>query len=170
MTVFALLFVLIAKSLVVDGAGIPSDLLLLFAVPLVVRAGLSIGRGLGARRAGLAIGFTVGAVWLAFTLLSHGISVDTLVESAIGGGIVAATAAALRWPRAGGALLVALGVAFLVLVVWSQIGRGAWGFAFAMTSVLAAPPIVAGLLLYSSAPRRQAAGADEFGDLRMPKP
>jgi hypothetical protein len=166
MTVFALLFLFAAKAQVVDGTGIPGELILLFAVPLIVRGGLSIGRGFGARRAGLAIGFITGALWLGFTLASHGLSSDAVVEASIGGSLLVATAAATRWPRAGGATLVVLGVALLALVVPPQIGRGAWTMAFAMTAALAAPTIVAGGLLVASSAGKGGTRGDEFADLR----
>jgi hypothetical protein len=63
MTVYAVLFLLIAKAQFVDGTGISPDLMLLLAAPLIVRIGLAIGRTTGGRRLGLAIGFTMGGIW-----------------------------------------------------------------------------------------------------------
>jgi hypothetical protein len=163
--VFVLLFAGAAKALLVDGGGLPNEVLLVFSVPLLLRVGMSLGRGAGGRRAGSVIGFCTGAVWLAFTLLSHGLTAVSLTELPVGGSIVVATFAARRWPTAGGAALVIVGAVMLTLVVgptWSRVG---WMQALAMAAALAVPPIVAGLA-FLAASRRTPGSGDEFADLR----
>jgi hypothetical protein len=162
MTVFAVLFLLFAKAQVVDGTGISPDLMLLLAAPLIVRVGLAIGRTSGGRRLGLAIGFTMGGIWLAFTLVSHGLSVASLAEASIGGGILLATAVGLRRPRLGGGLLVAVGIALFAL----DMRRGNWEMAITMALILTLPPVLAGLALLASAQKAAAEAIDEFADLR----
>jgi hypothetical protein len=95
LAVFVLLFAGAAKSLLVEGAGLPNEILLAFSVPLLIRVGLSLGRGVGGRRAGSVIGVSTGAVWLAFALVSHGLTVEALSELPVGGSIVVATLVAL---------------------------------------------------------------------------
>jgi hypothetical protein len=168
MTVYAVLFLLIAKAQFVDGTGISPDLMLLLAAPLIVRIGLSIGRTTGGRRLGLAIGFTMGGIWLAFTLVSHGLSAASLAEASIGGGILVATAVALRQPRIGGGLLVAAGIALFGLVL--RLHRGDWEMATTMALILAFPPVLAGLALLASAQKAAAGPIDEFADLRPAAP
>jgi hypothetical protein len=84
-----------------------------------VRVIIAVGRGTGARRLALLLGFVCGLVWLAFSTASHGIS----PESAIGGGIIAFTALGLRWPRLGGSLLALAGLASLVFFILLPPGR-----------------------------------------------
>lgn len=168
MTTFALLFLMVAKAQIVDGAGLTTELLVLIATPLVVRTGISLGRGLGARRAGLTIGSATGALWFGFAALSHGVSVATASESGVGLSVLAATAVARRWPRVGGAALTGLGLALLGGMALPALGRGAWGPALTMTAALGAPAMVAGLLLVASGTRATAARDDEFADLRRP--
>ena len=164
---YALLAVLFLRAALATGAP-PAELFLLLAVPLLVRVVLSVGQGAGARRLGLVLGFGCGAIWTGFTFVSHGLSIETLVESAVGGGILAATALALRWPRLGGAVLIALGLVFLALFVVSPLSRQEWTQSLLMAVALPAPPLVAGLALFGSALRGAAGAADEFEDFRRP--
>ena len=166
MSTYALLFVILAKQQFVDGTGIAAEWVLMFAVPLLVRAGLSLGRGLGARRLGLTVGAAAGAAWLGFSLLSHGLSWATLAESWIGGGMLLFTLAASRWPRGGGALLACLSVALFALVSREAINHGRWAFGLSMTAILVLPPLLAGVTLLASAPTSPLAAVDEFSDLR----
>lgn len=167
MAVFAVLFLLGARGLLVDGTGLTGEWLALLAVPLVVRMGVSLGRGLGARRAGVSIGAVTGGVWLGLAVVSHGLSAAAAGESLVGGSLLAATAVSLRWPRAGGGLLTLAGLALLILMVAPAARGGAWGQALGMTATLATPAFVAGLLLVASS-RRSPVQADEFADLRAP--
>ncbi len=164
MTVFAVVFLLIAKAQVVDGTGISTDLILLLAAPLIVRVGLAIGRASGGRRLGLAIGFTMGGAWLAFTLVSHGLSAASLGEASVGGGILLATAVGLRRLRLGGGLLLAVGIALFAMVL--RMHRGNWETAMSMALILAFPPVLAGLALLASAQKAEEEPVDEFADLR----
>lgn len=169
LSVYVLLFAGAAKSAIVDGAGLPGELLLVFTVPLLVRVGLSLGRGVGGRRAGSVIGLTTGTVWLAFSLLSHGLSAGTLSELPVGGSILLATLAARRWPVAGGIALTVAGTLMLTLVVGPTWSRAGWLQALAMAATLGVPPIVAGLAFLASS-RGGPAPRDEFADLRGPAP
>jgi hypothetical protein len=85
LVVFLLLFVLFAQVLLVKESQPPPEWYLILAVPLLVRMVLSVGRGSGSRRLGLVLGFSFGGIWLAFTLVSHGFSAASLVESSVGG-------------------------------------------------------------------------------------
>ncbi|MBL8140691.1 MAG: hypothetical protein JNM38_06265 [Acidobacteria bacterium] len=166
MSVYALLFLMVAKAQVVEGSGLTAELLVLLAVPLIVRSSISLGRGLGARRAGLTIGFVFGGLWLGFAVLSHGVSVATASEFPIGGGLLALTVVASRWPRLGGALLTMFGGGLLLFFVRPLVGHGAWGQALALTATLVTPSVVTGLLLLAAASGAGAASDDEFKDLR----
>jgi hypothetical protein len=166
MTVYALLFLMVAKAQVVEGSGLTAELLVLIAVPLIVRSSMSLGRGLGARRAGLTIGFVFGGLWLGFAVLSHGVSVATASEFPIGGGLLALTAVSARWPRVGGVLLTAFGVGLLLWFVVPLVGHGAWAQALGLTAALAAPAVVTGLLVLAAGREAAAAKDDEFRDLR----
>lgn len=166
MSAYALLFLVFAKQQFVDGTGIAAEWLLMFTVPLLVRTALSIGRGVGARRLGLTVGTIAGTAWLAFSLVSHGLSWATLAEAWIGGGLLLFTFVASRWPRAGGALLACFSIALFSLVARQALGHGQWAFGLSMTALLVLPALMAGLALLVSAPRSAAGGRDEFSDLR----
>ncbi|MFN7966834.1 MAG: hypothetical protein U0V87_14220 [Acidobacteriota bacterium] len=161
MAVYLLVFGLFCRAVFVLGSE-PNELYLLLAVPLLVRAVIAIGRGRGGRRLGLVLGFVFSAVWLTFTLLSHGISWESLGESVVGGVILLGTLLALRWPRIGGGVLFLAGLAFLVFVR-APFERGQYLSALLMMATLALPPMIAGTALFVS---RGSDPDDEFEDLR----
>jgi hypothetical protein len=168
MVVYVLLFVLFAKMKFVEGRDVANELWLILAVPLIVRVVMFVGQGSGARRLGLGVGLTFGGIWLAFTLLSHGLSWGSLGESLIGGAILAATALSLRSPRSGGALLVAIGLVFLGVFAGANVVRGQFSSGIFIAATLAFPPLIAGIALIASARGSKRALADEFADLRAP--
>lgn len=159
---YGLLFLLFARSWFQLGHEPPNELWLLLVAPLLVRVTLAVGRGAGARRVGLLLGFVCGTAWLAFSTLSHGIS----PESAVGGGVIAFTALGLRWPRLGGSLLTLAGLAFLVFFILMPLGRQDWVGSLFMTLALPLPPLLAGLALLASSFPEHGTSTDEFGDLR----
>lgn len=164
---FVLIFLFMAKAQFVDGVGLSGELMTLLVVPLIVRTGISLGRGWGARRAGLVIASATGIGWSGFAVASHGVSAASVAELGIGASLLIAVAIARRWPLAGGLLLAAAGAGLSLLVVVPAMGRGAWGTALTMAVALVAPVIVAAVLLAGAARARNgAAGTDEFADLR----
>jgi hypothetical protein len=163
MAVYALLFLTLVR-LQAERGGWPGEWLLLLVLPLVVRAGVSIGRGSGAARLGLVMGVVPGLLWLGFSVLSHGLTAATLSEAWIGGGLLALTAAAWRWPRAGGVLLVLLATTLLVVFVQPLVAQARWAQAGAMLLALVAPPLLAGIAFFAAGTRRPP--RDEFADLR----
>jgi len=160
---YGLLFLLIARSWLQLGHEPPNEMWLLVVAPLLVRITLAVGRGAGARRLALLLGFVCGAAWTAFSVLSHGLS----PESALGGSLIVFTALGIRWPRLGGSLLTLTGIAFLVFFILMPLGRQDWIGSLLMTLALPLPPLLAGIGLLSWSFRSRRAGADEFGDLRV---
>ncbi len=136
---------------------------LVLVAPMLVRGALYLGRAAGLRRLGLGLGFTFGAVWFLFTVLSHGISLESLIESVVGSSLLIATLIALKWPRVGGALLVVIATAFAVFFM-GGVNRSSPAQYLLMTMILPLPPLVAGVALFVSGLRP--ANDDEFADLR----
>lgn len=165
--VFVLVFLFMAKAVFVDGVGVPGEWLALLLVPLMVRTGVALGRGWGARRAGLVIACATGVTWCAFAVASHGLSTSTLAELGVGGCLLVAAAMALRWPRVSGSLLALAGAGLASVAVVPAMTRGAWGMALTVVVALVAPALVAGALLVASARGIATDGADEFADLRQ---
>ncbi|MCP4594803.1 MAG: hypothetical protein GY842_29070 [bacterium] len=102
-------------------------------------------------------------MWFLFTVLSHGISLESLIESVVGSSLLIATLIALRWPRVGGALLVVIATAFAVFLM-GGVNRSSPAQYLLMTMILPLPPLVAGVALFVSGLRP--ANDDEFADLR----
>ena len=159
---YALLFLLFARSWLQLSQPPPNEMWLLLVAPLLVRTALSVGRGAGARRLALLLGFVCGAAWTTFSVLSHGLSVET----AVGGSLILFTALGLRWPRLGGGLLTLSGLLLMTLFIVLPFGRQDWIGSLLMTLALPLPPLLAGigLLAWSFQDRRVI--TDEFGDLR----
>ena len=158
------LFVLFARAWFQLKHEPPIELWLLLVAPLVVRTVISVAQGFGTRKMALILGFVCGGVWLAFTTASHGLS----PESAVGLGLIGFTAIGIRWPLAGGALLVLAAVtcAIVLVPVGFRNTGGDWLQAVVMTLALPLPPLLAGLGLIGARVRTAKASRDEFGDLR----
>ena len=159
---YGLLFLLFARSWFQLKHEPPNELWLLLVAPLLVRVTIAVGRGAGARRMALLLGFVCGVAWLAFSTASHGLS----PESAVGGGVVLFTALGLRWPRLGGSLLALTGLAFLIFFILLPGGRQDWVGSLFMTLALPLPPLLAGLGLLATSLQSHRGSADEFEDLR----
>lgn len=159
---YGLLFLLFARSWFQLKHEPPNELWLLLVAPLLVRVTIAVGRGTGARRLALLLGFVCGVVWLAFSTASHGFS----PESGVGSGVIAFTALGIRWPRLGGSLLMITGLVFLLFFILLPLGRQDWVGSLFMTLALPLPPLLAGLGLLASSLRSSGSSADEFGDLR----
>jgi hypothetical protein len=159
---YGLLFLLFARSWLQLGHEPPNEMWLLVVAPLLVRITLAVGRGAGARRLALLLGFVCGAAWTAFSTLSHGLS----LESSVGGSLLVFTTLGIRWPRLGGSLLTLSGIAFLVFFILLPLGRQDWIGSLLMTLALPLPPLLAGIGLLGWSFRHQRVPSDEFGDLR----
>ena len=142
----------------------PIELWLLLVAPLVVRTVVGVAQGHGSRKMALILGFVCGAVWLAFSTASHGVS----PESAVGLGIIASTALGIRWPLVGGGLLVLGGIACTIVLVPIGLRNtgGDWVQGLVMTLALPLPLLLAGVGLIGPAVRAARGSHDEFGDLR----
>jgi len=162
--VYLVLFLLFARAWFQLRREPPIELWLVLLAPLVVRTVLGVAQGFGGRKLALILGFVCGAVWLAFSVASHGLH----PESALGLGLVAFTALGIRWPRLGGALLAVTAVAcaaFLIPVGVKNTG-GDWVFVAVMALALPLPVLLAGVGLIASAIPRAHPDSDDFGDLR----
>jgi hypothetical protein len=158
------LFVLFARSWFQLKHEPSIELWLLLLAPLVVRTVIGVARGFGGRKMALILGFVCGALWLAFTTASHGLS----PESAVGLSLIAFTALGIRWPVLGGTLLIlAAAVCAIILVpIGLRNTGGDWVQALVMVLALPLPPLLAGVGLIGPRLRPPEAPRDEFGDLR----
>ena len=140
------------------------ELWLLLLAPLVVRTVIGVARGFGGRKMALILGFVCGAVWFAFSTVSHGLS----PESAVGLGLIAFTALGIRWPVLGGTLLIVAAAACAIILVPIGLKNtgGDWVQALVMLLALPLPPLLAGVGLIGSRVRPTESLRDEFGDLR----
>ena len=164
--VYLVLFLLFARAWFQLKQEPPIELWLVLLAPLVVRTVLGVVQGFGGRKLALILGFVCGAVWLAFSTASHGLS----PESAVGLGIMAFTALGIRWPRLGGALLVAAAIACaaILIPVGVRSTGGDWVFVAVMALALPSPLLLAGFGLIAVGMRKARPAPDEFGDLRRP--
>lgn len=165
MSVYALLFLIVAKQQLVDGTPLTAEWILLFVLPLLVRTGLSMGRGLGGQRLGQAVGYAAGTAWLGFAVLSHGLSWSTLAEGVIGGTMLLGAWLARSSPRLGGTVMGLLSLGLLAMVVRQALGDGRWDLGLTLLALLVLPPLLASAALLASGPEARPPD-DEFADLR----
>ncbi|MCU0621907.1 MAG: hypothetical protein MUC69_10440 [Gemmatimonadales bacterium] len=161
---YLVLFLLFARAWFQLKQEPPIELWLVLLAPLVVRTVLGVVQGFGGRKLALILGFVCGTVWLAFSTASHGVS----PESALGLGLLAFTALGIRWPRLGGALLIAAAIACAAILIPVGVRNtgGDWVFVAVMALALPFPLLLAGVGLIASAVRASRPTSDEFGDLR----
>jgi hypothetical protein len=165
MSVYALLFLIVAKQQLVDGTPLAADWILVFVLPLLVRTALSMGRGVGRQRLGITVALATGTAWLGFAVISHGLSWGTLAEGTIGGVMLLGAWLARRRPRLGGGLLGLLSLGLLAAVGREAIGSGRWELGLTLLALLVLPAFLASASLLAAAPEERGAG-DEFADLR----
>ncbi|NOZ13764.1 MAG: hypothetical protein GXO69_08985 [Acidobacteria bacterium] len=148
MSLMIVLFAVFVWNLLIVHKELKPEWWLLLIVPLIVRSGFYSWKGTGLRRLGLGLGFTFGGIWTVFTLLSHGFSTESLIESAVGFAILFPTAASIRWPRIGGLFLflAGIGFAFMLIHAWDRM-NGIFQIIL-MWCILPLPPIIAGISLF----------------------
>lgn len=103
------------------------------------------------RKAGLIVASLCGFWWILFVVLSHGLSIETLVESAIGVSILVAAGFAAFFPRIGGGLLIALGAVLTYFPINVFMQSQSLITLVSMVLMLPLPPILAGALIIASA-------------------
>lgn len=106
------------------------------------------------RKIGLYVGFFFGAAWLLFTILSHGLSIVTIVESSVGGSIIIATLIAWKLPRIGGSLLVVEGLFAAFFVLQANFSPS---MTILMSMMLSFPILLAGILQFAPEAREEIA-------------
>jgi len=145
---FLIVVVFMVKSFVQHEEPAPEWWLVL-SVPLVVNGSFYLWRAAGMRRIGLVLGFLFGGIWTAFTLASHGFSLESLMESVVGLSILVPTFVALKWPRIGGTLLMIAAIVMIVFFgpMWWKRMNGPLGIVL-MLCVLPLPVLLAGLCLF----------------------
>ena len=140
-----ILLIFISQRRHVSG-DVPVEWVLLLVLPpgFYFFGDLAFVRGL--RKAGLAIGWALGAFWLLFTLVSHGFTLEGLVESGIGGGILLTTFLALKWPALGGSLFLLEGLLMIPFFLRSGLNAST---KFLMLVILALPLLLSGIFILS---------------------
>jgi hypothetical protein len=136
--------VFVKKGLVDDGEP-PLEVSVLLFVPLFVKFASLEFQGRARRRAALAIVWVIGGAWLLFTLVSHGLSVVSLVEGAPCILVITSGFIGMKWPKIGGGMLIAVGLGMLYLFV---LGAGTTLVQKLLVAILLPVPILlAGVFL-----------------------
>ena len=116
LVVFIIVYRYLAK-----GQEVPPELNLLLIVPLVIKFLVSLFHSYGPLRTAQSIGYFFGGIWVLFALLSHGISLGSIMESLPFLLFIVIGQMAKRWPLVCGAAFVLLAVALIVLFgAWRQ--------------------------------------------------
>jgi len=94
-----------------------NDVLFLYTLfPLMLKNMLAAGRSWERKRVILVTGLSISVILLAFTLLSHGFSLDTLIESIMPVIFLITTLIALKWRRTGSILYLLVFLSLTVLI------------------------------------------------------
>jgi hypothetical protein len=123
----------------------PGDAFLgLLVIPLAVKMFVSVLQNFEVKQAARCIASFFAALWLIFVVLSHGLSLMTLIEALPFLVLVGLTWSIKKWPKLCGVLFILLGVASLVTVVAMQ--KNFYG-GLLIFSVMSLPLILCGIAL-----------------------
>ncbi|MBD3348382.1 MAG: hypothetical protein GF400_04190 [Candidatus Eisenbacteria bacterium] len=153
----ALVAMLFIKKTVVDLEEPGLLLSLLLFVPLLVKFAAWQFTSRGRRRAALGIGFAIGGFWLLFSMLAGDFNPQLLV----GGLPLVASLLALRWERAGGAIMFGLGV--FAIYFFGEMS-------LIVVLLLPTPLILAGTMLLAGGGRDQDEDQSEEEEACEPQP
>ena len=148
MSAMAVLFAIFIWKLLAVHEKPEQEWWLVLILPLIVRGSFYSWKGAGLRRLGLGLGFTFGGIWTVFTLLSHGLSIESLIESAVGLAILLPTLIAIRWPRVGGILLFLTGIGFTFMLIHAWERMTGIPQIILMWCILPLPPAIAGISFF----------------------
>jgi hypothetical protein len=137
--------VIFVKAGVIDDREPPIEVSLILFLSLFAKFASLMIHGRARRTAGLAIAWVMGAAWLAFTLVAHGLSLMSLIEAVPWIAIFAAAVIGARRPRIGGWALLVIGIATLYVFVLAA-GTTAMQ-KFIVAALVPFPLILAGGLL-----------------------
>ncbi|RKX49107.1 MAG: hypothetical protein DRP38_03515 [Thermotogae bacterium] len=102
-----------------------NDVLFLYTLfPLTLKNMLAAGRSWERKRVILVTGLSISVILLAFTLLSHGFSLDTLIESIMPVIFLITTLIALKWRRTGSILYLLVFLSLTVLIFRNGVNLG----------------------------------------------
>jgi hypothetical protein len=107
----------LVKEAVVDEKEPSVAVMLIVLLPLLLKFVTLRLKERTRRKTAIAIAWLIGGAWFVFSALSHGLSIDTLVEGAIWAPILGAALLARRLPRLGGAILFVEGLVTLYFFV-----------------------------------------------------
>jgi hypothetical protein len=93
---------------------------MLLIVPILIKFYVSLLKNFGAGTGARMICFTITGIFLIFTLLSHGISLEMIIEAAPFLFFFAAALLSFRFPKMGGFIFLALGVGSLLFFNWQN--------------------------------------------------
>ncbi len=136
------IFILVSPGITADRTN--QEIFILLVIPLLIRLAFRLGFTYSLRKSGLLLGFVIGGGWFLFALISHGLTPEGAIESAIGLAILLPTFIALWLPRLGGAFLLAAGVAGTWFV--AQAGYEP-SVLLIMTCLIPLPLLLAGIFL-----------------------
>ena len=131
----------------------PSSLHALILVPLVATAFVSLLRRFGPVSTVQWMCYLVGGCWLGFALVSHGLSLAGLIESAPFLLMLAPAFIVKRWPRVTGGLLTLLGAAALVMFGGAWLRTSVWQLLL-LGALMPFPLLALGLMLLLGHRRR----------------
>lgn len=139
-----MLLIVLIKDYLIHNQHPGDAMLALLVIPLAVKLFISLLQNHHPQKAARAIALFFAGVWLFFVLLSHGLSLMTLVEMLPFLLLVGLALATDRWPRVCGVLLILIGLGFGFFFVRSQRNFYAGVLLF---TVLALPMLLSGIAL-----------------------
>lgn len=126
---------------------------MLLVVPLLVKFYVSLFKSYAAARGARMVSFSIAGFFLLFIILSHGLSLEMLLEAAPFLALVGVCSLSYRFPKIAGLILFGLGIGSLILFKgWNRFDIY---LLILMYSIIPLPLLLSGLvLLFSKSTRR----------------
>jgi hypothetical protein len=148
-SVYAVILIYFIFSILVKHKNPDPEWYLVLIVPLLIKWCTSLGSTKGIYRLGLSLSLFFGSAWTLFSVLSHGLSLVSLIDSAIGLSILIPALLALKWPKTGAVLLMLTGIVLVFVLLRSNRNPNIFK-SLLMLVCLPAPPFFGGMMIFRS--------------------
>jgi len=143
----ALVLLVMVNKFIAVGENPSNEFYMLLLVPMVIKFFISVFQNYEPIKAARSIGFLFGGSWLLFVILSHGISIEFIIEALPFLLLIAAAWLSCRYPRPSGIVYTVLGLATVYFYIRSNFD---FYVKLIMFTILSLPLLLSGVAIFLS--------------------
>ena len=143
----ALVLLVMVNKFIAEGENPSNEFYMLLLVPMVIKFFISVFQNYDSIKAARLIGYIFGCSWLLFIILSHGISIEFIIEALPFLLLIAAAWLSSRYPRPSGIVYTVLGLA--TVYIFNRVNFDIY-MKLIMVSILSLPLLLSGIAMFLS--------------------